>query len=217
MLFLALMGLKLEYATIIAAFLTGIVGPSLLIFLRYYFKNKNTEKELRKKDFLHTLEIQKIINDCLNALQNKYNLDRVWLSQFHNGGNYYPGNKGMKKMSVSFESTAPGISSDIMKMQNLPISFFSSLLQKLSEGEESLIVNVDSEEDNALQSFWGGRGINSVYLFPIICIRGGFIGILGIDFVKREGFLDEETHDHIKTTAHLFSGYVASLCGEDHK
>lgn len=212
-----LFGINFEYTAVIVAFLTGVVGPSALVFIRHYLNGKNTEREKRKKDFIHTIETQKIVNDTLNELQNKYNLDRVWLSQFHNGGNYYPGNKGMKKMSVSFESTAPGISTDIMKMQNLPVSFFSSLLQKLSEGHESLVINVDTEEDYALQSFWGGRGINSVYLFPVICIQGGFIGILGVDFVKREGILSTTAHDQIKTTAHLLSGYVASLCGEDLK
>jgi len=203
--------LVLEYSTITAAFLTGIAGPLILTWVRHYLSRKNIELEKRKKDFEHTLETQEIVNESLNTLQSKYNLDRIWLAQFHNGGNYYPGNKSMKKMSVAFESVAPGISSDIMKMQNLPVSFFSSALQKLSNGQESFIVEVDTEEDYALKAFWENRGITSVYLFPIICIGGGFIGILGVDFVKREGFLNEEAFNFFKRESHLLSGYISLL------
>jgi hypothetical protein len=207
----------LEYTTVIAAFLTGVAGPVILTLIRHYLNYKNIQLEKRKSEFIHTIETQKIINETLNTLQNKYNLDRIWLAQFHNGGNYYPGNKCMKKMSVSFESTAPGISTDIMKMQNLPVSFFSSVLQELSDGSDAAVINVDTEDDYALQSFWSNRGINSVYIFPIICIQGGFVGIVGVDFVKREGILDENVFDQIKRSAHLLSGYVASLSNEDPK
>ena len=206
-----------EYTTVITAFLTGVAGPVILALVRYHLNRKNSQLEKRKTEFAHTIETQKIVNDTLNNLQNKYNLDRIWLAQFHNGGNYYPGNKCMKKMSVSFESTAPGICADIMKMQNLPVSFFSSALQDLSEGKECCIINVDTEEDHALQSFWSNRGINTVYIFPIICIKGGFVGILGIDFIKKEGVLDDTSYQELKRSAHLLSGYVAVLSYDDHK
>jgi hypothetical protein len=178
---------------------------------------KTVELETRKKDFVHTLETQKIVNEALNTFQGEYNLDRVWLAQFHNGGNYYPGNKCMKKMSVSFESTSPGISSDVMKMQNLPVSFFSTPLQKLSSGQESFIIDVDTEDDQALKSFWENRGINTVYIFPIINIKGGFIGILGVDFVKRDGVLPENVFNQLKREAHMLSGYIALLSNEEYK
>lgn len=207
----------IEYTAIIVAFLTGVMGPVILTVMRHFLNKKKNEFEKRKKDFVHTIETQKIINETLNSLQNKFNLDRIWLAQFHNGGNYYPGNKGMKKMSVSFESTSPGISADIMKMQNLPVSFFSSVLQKLSEGQESYTVDVDTEEDYALKSFWSNRGINSAYLFPIVCIQGGFMGILGVDFVKREGILNDASYSEIKRTTHLLSGYVATISYEENK
>lgn len=206
-----------EYSALIGAFLTGIAGPIILAYVRHRLNKKSIELEKRKKDFVHTLETQKIVNESLNKLQTEYELDRIWLAQFHNGGNYYPGNKCMKKMSVSFESTAPGISTDLMKMQNLPVSFFSGALQKLSAGQESFVVDVDTEEDQALKSFWSNRGVHTVYLFPIISINNDFIGILGIDFIKKDGFLLEEPFNRFKREAHLLSGYIALLTIEDPK
>lgn len=207
----------IEYSALIGAFLTGVAGPIILAFVRHKLNHKTLELEKRKKEFTHTLETQEIVNESLNQLQSQYELDRLWLAQFHNGGNYYPGNKCMKKMSVAFESTAPGISSDIMKMQNLPVSFFSSVLQKLGSGQESYVIEVDTEEDQALKSFWFNRGITSVYLFPIICIKGSFVGILGVDFVKREGILSENVFERLKREAHLLSGYIALLTADEGK
>ena len=206
-----------EYITLITAFLTGVAGPVVLAIIRHRLNRRQIELEKRKKDFIHIIEIQKIVNETVNNIQSEFDLDRVWLAQFHNGGNFFPGNRSMKKMSVTFESTAPGVSTDIMKMQNLPVSFFSDALQKLSSGHESWIINVDTEDDYALQSFWSNRGINSVYLFPIVCIQGGFVGILGVDFVKKCDVLNDQTHDHLKKKAHLLSGYVAQLSTEDNK
>jgi hypothetical protein len=203
--------LALEYSTIIAAFLTGIAGPLILTWFRHGLNRKKIELENRKKEFEHAIETQGIVNKALDSLLVKYDLDRIWLAQFHNGGNYYPGNKSMKKMSVSFESVAPGISSDIMKMQNLPVSFFSPILQKLNNGQESFVVDVTTEEDYALRSFWENRGVTSVYLFPIICIGGAFIGVLGVDFVNRDGFLNDESFNHFKRESNLLSGYVSLL------
>ena len=205
-----------EYATVLAAFLTGVGGPLIVILVQRHFKLKDSiQFEKRKKDFIYTIETQKVVNETLNNLQAEFDLDRVWLAQFHNGGNFFPGNKSMKKMSVTFESTAPGISTDIMKMQNLPVSFFSTALQKLNTTNNSCIIHVDTEEDYALRSFWSNRGINCVYLFPIICIQGGFVGILGVDFVKKDDVLSDTTYDQLLKKAHLLSGYVARLSTED--
>lgn len=214
---IAWINLITEYSALIGAFLTGVAGPVILAFVRHKLNKKNIELEKRKKEFAHALETQEIVNESLNKLQADYELDRIWLAQFHNGGNYYPGNKCMKKMSVSFESTAPGIATDLMKMQNLPVSFFSGALQKLSSGQESYVIDVDTEEDQALKSFWSNRGIHTVYLFPIVSINEDFIGILGIDFIKKEGFLMEEPFNRFKREAHLLSGYIALLTTEDLK
>jgi len=196
---------------IVIAFLTGIAGPITLTLLKHRLSGVNKDLERRKKDFQHSLEVQNTINTSLNDLQTKYNLDRLWIAQFHNGGNFYPGNKSMKKISMTFESTAPGVAADIMKMQNLPVSFLSPTLQKLNNGSAGLNIDVFTEEDYALRSFWENRGVNSVYLFPIRCLESDFIGIFGIDFVKKEGFLGDEIYEQLKNEALLLSGYVAAI------
>jgi len=206
----------IHFIPLMIAFLTGILGPILLVLVKHKLFRKDKAMEKRKKDFQHSLEIQELINTSLNKLQQKYNLDRLWIAQFHNGGNFWPGNKSMKKMSMTFESTAPGIAADIMKMQNLPVSFLSPVLQKLNN-EEATGINIDvyTEEDYALRSFWETRGIQTVYLFPIKCLESDFIGIFGVDFVKRDGFISDEIYDQLRAEALLLSGYVAAISVEN--
>jgi hypothetical protein len=201
-----------HFIPLMIAFLTGVLGPILLVFVKHKLFRNNKELEKRKKDFRQSLEIQELINTSLNNLQQKFNLDRLWIGQFHNGGNFWPGNKSMKKMSMTFESTAPGIAADIMKMQNLPVSFLSPVLQKLTEKEVTgITIDVYTEEDYALRSFWDSRGIQTVFLFPIKCLESDFIGIFGIDFVKRDGFLSDEIYDQLRAEALILSGYIASI------
>ena len=202
-----------HFIPLMIAFLTGILGPVTLVLVKHKLFRANKEMEKRKKDFQTSLEIQDRINTSLNNLQQKYNLDRLWIGQFHNGGNFYPGNKSMKKISMTFESTAPGVAADIMKMQNLPVSFLSPILQKLyHEGDATgVTIDVYTEEDYALRSFWENRGIQTVYLFPIKCLESDFIGIFGVDFVKRDGFVSDEVYDQLRAEALLLSGYVAAI------
>lgn len=202
----------IHFIPLMIAFLTGILGPVLLVYVKHKLFRKDKDMERRKKDFKHSLEIQELINTSLNNLLQKYNLDRLWIAQFHNGGNFYPGNKSMKKMSMTFESTAPGVAADIMKMQNLPVSFLSPVLQKLTDKDTTgITIDLDTEEDYALKSFWETRGIQTVYLFPIKCLESDFIGIFGVDFVKRDGFITDEVYDQLRAEALLLSGYVAAI------
>lgn len=202
----------IHFIPLMIAFLTGIAGPVLLVLIKHKLFHKDRQLERRKTEFKHALEIQDKVNTSLNQLQLKYNLDRLWIAQFHNGGNFWPGNKSMKKMSITFESTAPGIAADIMKMQNLPVSFLSPVLQKLTDADATGInIDVFTEEDYALRSFWETRGVQTVYLFPIKCLESDFIGIFGVDFVKRDGFVSDEVYDQLRAEALLLSGYVAAI------
>jgi hypothetical protein len=202
----------IHFIPLMIAFLTGILGPVLLVLIKHKLFKQSKLLEKRKTEFKHSLEIQELINNSLNNLQSRYSLDRLWIAQFHNGGNFWPGNKSMKKMSVTFESTAPGIATDILKMQNLPVSFLSSILQKLTDTDVTgITIDTDTEEDHALRSFWESRGIHTVYLFPIKCLESDFIGVFGVDFIKRDGFITEEIYDNLRAEALILSGYVASI------
>ena len=199
------------------AFLTGVAGPALVTYIKHKLNLKKAVELLkRRNDFNLTIDTQQKINKTLNEIQQKHGLDRIWIAQFHNGGNFYPGNKSMKKLSVTFESTKPGISTDILKLQNLPVSFFSSVLQIMNTEQIGYVVETENSHDNAFADFWVSRGITRSYLFPVICIEGGFIAVLGVDYINRDDKLPVELYEDLEIEAKQLSGYVAIVSVEKH-
>lgn len=199
-----------ETVPVLVAFLTGIVGPIVLLYFKHLLNSrKERDKTRRRDDFNITISVQQKINSTLNHLQSRYDLDRVWIAQFHNGGNFYPGNKSMKKLSATFESTKPGVSTDLMKLQNLPISFFSKVLTEMNDTQSGVIVETEGAHENAFKDFWLHRGVHRSYMFPIICLEGDFIAILGIDFNDTDGRLSDELYKELENEAKMLSGYVA--------
>lgn len=202
---------------IIAAFFTGVAGPVIVTFVKHTLSVRRVnELHKRRNDFNVTIDTQQKINKTLNDIQQKHDLDRIWIAQFHNGGNFYPGNKSMKKLSVTFESTRPGVSTDILKLQSLPVSFFSSVLQVMNVEQVGYIVETEDTEDNAFKDFWLSRGITRSYLFPVICIEGGFIAVLGVDYINRDDKLPKDLYRDLEVEAKQLSGYVAMVSVEKH-
>ena len=209
--------ISIDHAPILIAFLTGIVGPAIITYIKYFLSLKKIKDiNRRRSDFNITIDTQQKINDTLNDLQSKHGLDRIWIAQFHNGGNFYPGNKSMKKMSATFESTKPGVSTDFMKLQNLPVSFFSSVLQRMNENQSGVIIETDETNDNAFKDFWLHRGVVRSYMFPIICLEGDFIGVLGVDFNSNSGNLSDELYRELENESRILAGYVAIVSIEKH-
>jgi len=207
-----------DYAVpVLIAFLTGIIGPAVVTYIKYILSLKKIKDiNRRRSDFNITIDTQQKINDTLNDLQSKHDLDRIWIAQFHNGGNFYPGNKSMKKMSATFESTKPGVSTDFMKLQNLPVSFFSSVLQRMNENQSGVIIETDETNDNAFKDFWLHRGVVRSYMFPIVCLEGDFIGVLGVDFNSNSGNLSDELYRELENESRILAGYVAIVSIEKH-
>jgi len=206
-----------DFVPVMIAFLTGIIGPALVVYIKYILSiRKIRDISKRRNDFNITIDIQQKINDTLNKLQSQYGLDRIWIAQFHNGGNFYPGNKSMKKMSATFESTKAGVSTDFMKLQNLPVSFFSSVLQRMNENQSGVIIETGETSDNAFKDFWLHRGVVRSYMFPIICLEGDFIGVLGVDFNSDIGKLSDELYMELEVESKILAGYVAIVSVEKH-
>jgi hypothetical protein len=206
-----------DFVPVMIAFLTGIIGPALVVYIKYILSiRKIRDISKRRNDFNITIDIQQKINDTLNKLQSQYDLDRIWIAQFHNGGNFYPGNKSMKKMSATFESTKAGVSTDFMKLQNLPVSFFSSVLQRMNENQSGVIIETGETSDNAFKDFWLHRGVVRSYMFPIICLEGDFIGVLGVDFNSDIGKLSDELYMELEVESKILAGYVAIVSVEKH-
>lgn len=193
-------------ASIIVAFITGVLGPVLLLFI----KNK-LEKKTEKPDMvLETLKVSELVMTKLDHIKEEFKGDRVWVAQFHNGGNFYPTGKSMAKFSIIYESVAPSVSSIQGNFHNIPVNLFSRSINQLLEHE---IIEIPDFKDETVATFGlkyiaEDTGCKSGYLFAIKCIEGRFIGMLGIDYTKRKTKLNEESVNQLLVQSTSIGGVL---------
>ena len=190
--------------SVIVAFITGVLGPVILLFI----KNKLDKRNQKPDMVIETLKVSELVMTKLDRIKDELKPDRVWVTQFHNGGNFYPTGKSMAKFSVIYETVRTGVSSIQSNFQNIPVNLFSKSINYLLENES---IEIADYKDETIATFGlkyvaEDTGCKSGYLFPIKSIDGKYIGTLGLDYTKRKTKLDEEDIQHLKM-------YSASLGG----
>jgi len=177
--------------SIIVAFITGVLGPILLLFI----KNKLEKKQEKPDMVLETLKVSELVMTKLDHIKDEFKADRVWVAQFHNGGNFYPTGKSMAKFSIIYESVAPSVSSIQSNFHNIPVNLFSRSINQLLEHDRIEISDFKDETvaTYGLKYIAEDTGCKSGYLFAIKCIEGRFIGMLGIDYTKKKTKLNDES------------------------
>ena len=193
---------------IFVAFITVVIGPILVIFINKKIGGNKSNPDLVNE----AIKSSEIVRLKLENIMKEFLPDRIWVTQFHNGGNFYPSGKSMTKFSLNYEVVNSGIESVQQKFQNVPVSLFSRGMNYLFENSMILIPDCKSEEADTfgLRYFIDEGGLKSCYLVGIKSIDGKFIGVLGLDYVKRKTKLTDEDMNHILNYASLISGNLIS-------
>lgn len=193
-------------ASIIVAFITGVLGPILLLFI----KNKLEKKPEKPDMVLETLKVSELVMTKLESIKDHMKCDRVWVAQFHNGGNFYPTGKSMAKFSIIYESVGASITSIQGNFHNIPVNLFSRSINQLLENDT---IEIPDFKDETVATFGlkyiaEDTGCKSGYLFAIKCIEGRFIGMLGIDYTKKKTKLNEEIINNLLVQSTAIGGVL---------
>ena len=194
--------------SIIAAFITGFAGPILVQVIRQYI-----EKRKEKPDMLtDALETSEKVMDKLDHIKAEYEADRVWITQFHNGGHYYPTGKSIAKFSLIYETVNIGVGSVQNNFQNIPVNLFSKSINFLLEHDTIEIPDYKDETipTYGLKYIAEDTGCKSSYIFAIKSFEGKFIGSLGLDFTKKKSKLTPEDVHHLSNYATGIAGVLSS-------
>jgi hypothetical protein len=191
---------------IIIAFLTGVLGPSIIIAVKYYFDVKKSKYDPVKD----TLIMGNLITSKIDQIRDEFDADRVWITQFHNGGHFYPTGKSMAKFSMIFESVAAGVFSLQSSLQNIPVNLFSKSLNYLLENHSLPIPDYSDESipNYGLKALGEGTGCKSGYFFSIKTIDEKFIGVLGIEYTNATKKLSEIEITELSNYASLIGGVL---------
>ena len=195
-----------KYLGIIVAFITGVIGPILVL----YIKSK-LEKKKEKPDMVReTLRVSELVTHKIENIKEEFKADRVWITQFHNGGNFYPTGKSMAKFSIMYETVHPGVPSVQSNFHNIPVNLFSKSINELLVND---VIQISDYKDETIATFGlkyiaEDTGCKSGYLFAIKTIDDKFIGCLGLDYTKRKTKLDEDSIKHLQVYATSLGGVL---------
>jgi hypothetical protein len=188
------------------AFITGVFGPLSVIFVKNYL-----DKNKKKPDMVEeALRISELVTHKIDEIREALKADRVWVTQFHNGGHFYPTGKSITKFSVIYESVNTGVNSIQNSFQNIPVHLFSKSMNQLVIADTIEIPDYKDETiaTYGLKYIAEENNCKSAYLFAIKTIDDRFIGVLGIDFTKKTKKLDDDVINHIMVQSSSLGGVL---------
>lgn len=192
--------------SVIVAFITGVLGPIILLFIKNRLDKKNQKPDM----VVETLKVSELVMSKLDHIKEEFKSDRVWITQFHNGGNFYPTGKSMAKFSIIYETVKQGATSIQSNFQNIPVNLFSKSINHLLENDS---IEIHDFKDETIATFGlkyvaEDTGCKSGYLFPIKSLDGKFIGTMGLDYTKRKTKLEVEDIQHLKMYSSSLGGVL---------
>ena len=194
--------------SIIIAFITGVIGPILIIYIKSRLESKKAKPDM----VMDTLRVSELVNQRIDHIKEEFNADRVWISQFHNGGNFYPTGRSMAKFSIMYESVGPNVGSVQTNFKNIPVNLFSRSINELLQNDVIEIPDFKDEKTATygLKYVAEESGCKSAYLFAIKTIEDKFIGVLSIEYTKRKKDMDMESINHLQVHASSIGGVLMS-------
>ena len=193
-------------SSVIVAFITGVFGPVSVLFIKNLMDKRKKKPDMVKE----TLRVSELVNHKIDHIREEFHADRVWVTQFHNGGNFYPTGKSMAKFSIMYETVNPGVSSVQTNFHNIPVNLFSKSINELLNND---VIEIPDYKDETIATFGlkyiaEDTGCKSGYLFAIKTIDDKFIGTLGIDYTKKKTKLDMESINHLLVHATSLGGVL---------
>lgn len=197
-----------NFSMIVVAFITGVLGPISVMYIKYIL-----DKRKKKPDMVtDTLRVSELITHRIDHIREEFNADRVWISQFHNGGNFYPTGRSMAKFSIMYETVSLHAGSVQSNFKNIPVNLFSRSINQLLHND---VIEISDFKDDTIATYGlkyvaEETGCKSSYLFSIKSLDDKFIGILALDFTKKKTKLDMEAINHLQVHASSIGGVLMS-------
>lgn len=194
---------------LLGAFLTGVVGPVLYLLISKYLQKEKDKKRDKVKENISSVSL---ISDELEEMREEFKGDRVWIAQFHNGGNFYPTGKSIQKFSIFYEVTKAGVSSVSHTFNNIPCSLYPKAFEHMMEGQGIFIPNF-SDPKVATYGLKGAAesvGTKSSFLVPMFTLDNKYIGNIGIDYVGKRKKLTKDEWEHFQIKAGRIAGYLSN-------
>lgn len=176
----------MDWTRIIELFITSISSIVIALITAGYFKKRldKNKEEKSKKVLMEQIQNDEIVHYALRELRRKYNSDRVYIWQFHNGGNFYT-TSPMQRASITYERNSEGLEKKSGKYQNVLISNFTNYITNTIAGN-MFYYDVDNIPDFTLRALILSNGTFAHAATPLCDKNKNLIGIVCLDWVFSE-------------------------------
>jgi len=194
---------------LIGAFLTGVVGPILYLLINKFYQD---HRERGRDKVKETVEQTCIVEKELFEAREEFGADRVWIAQFHNGGNFYPTGKSIQKFTVFYEDNSPGIGKIAHTLNNIPCSLYPKALSRLMTKQGIFISNFEYNDLDlyGLQPLSQTTGTKSQYILPLFSLDDKFIGMIGVDYVVEDYEMNKNDWEHFQIYGGRIAGFLSN-------
>jgi len=164
----------------------------------------DTQREYN--EFVSAVESNKQITVILEKLRGELGAARVGIFQFHNGTTGL-GNVPFFYYSQTFESTSPGISSELSKNQRISISIDPSV-NEIASGKQFSYELVDPS--TPFGHHLDTQGIKQFYRQSLISLDNTFMGFVMVEYVDGRELDLERAQELMQRYASAVAGILVS-------
>jgi len=182
-----------------------------------FFRRMSDKKQKSKsrESLMQQIKNDEIIHLSIREIRRRYNADRVYIWQFHNGGSFYT-NAPMQKVSITYERNSDGLERKAEKNQNHLVSHFNSFIKNVIE-MTMFYSDVNKMEDLGLRSLSLSQGIKSHASVPIFDRDKNLVAVLSLEWVfseipseylKKDGDFTQDFKDEVSKDSDTLDIYL---------
>lgn len=196
--------------TSITSIIVALVGAGFFRQMR-----EKQEKNKSKEKLMEQIKRDEIVHLAIRDVRRRYNADRVYIWQFHNGGSFYT-TSPMQKLSITYERCSDGLERKAEKNQNHLITSFTSYIKDVMDNN-MYFPDIEDMNDIGLRSLAyssGTKGHCAVpiydkdkHLVAILCLDWVFSEI-PVDYLKKDGKFTQDFIEEFSTDADTLDTYL---------
>jgi len=207
----------MDWVKIFEVLITSIASIIVALVTAGFFKQRRDENEKikSKEKLIEQIQKDEIVHLAIREVRRRYNADRVYIWQFHNGGSFYT-TSPMQRLSITYERCSDGLERKADKNQNHLITNFSTYIKDTMDGN-MFYPNIEDMHDIGLRSLAQSNGTKSHCAVPIydkdshlvalLCLDWVFSEI-PLDYLKKDGKFTQDFIEEFSTDADTLDKYL---------
>jgi len=207
----------MDWVKIAELLITSLTSIIVALVGAGFFRRMSDKKQKSKSRESLMLQIKndEIVHLSIREIRRRYNADRVYIWQFHNGGSFYT-NAPMQKVSITYERNSDGLERKAEKNQNHLVSHFNSFIKNVIE-MTMFYSDVNKMEDLGLRSLSLSQGIKSHASVPIFDRDKNLVAVLSLEWVfseipseylKKDGDFTQDFKDEVSKDSDTLDIYL---------